>query len=203
MKTGPKYKVCRRLGSNVFEKCQTQQYVLSETKHAKSARRGRAPSNFGKQLMEKQRIRFAYGVQERQLRRYIEEAGRRAQGVDPATRMLELLETRLDNVVFRAGFATSRRQARQLVTHGHVTVNGRKIDVPSYEVKHGDKLAVREGSKSKPYFANNAEKIEGATAPNWLKVDSKALLIEATAKPSPENTDMVADLNTVLEFYSR
>lgn len=201
---GPRYKICRRLGSNVFEKCQTQRYTLSEAKHAQKARGRRGTiSDFGKQLLEKQRIRFSYGIHERQLRRYIKEAGRRAGGVEPSVRMLELLETRLDNVVFRTGIANSRRQARQLVSHGHITVNGRKVTIPSYQVTEKDTVGVREGSKNKPFFEGAKERYTNAQQPSWLSFDASALTAKMTGKPNPDNTEAVGSLNAVLEFYSR
>ena len=205
MKIGPRYKICRRLGSNVFEKCQTQQYVLSEAKHAKKQRRGRGGqmSDFGKQLIEKQRVRYAYGVQERQLRRYIEEAEKRSGDAAPTERMIDLLERRLDNVVFRAGLATSRRQARQLVSHGHITVNGRKMTIPSYHAVNKDVIAVRENSRESAYFRNILEKNENVTTPQWIAFDKSAMTVTLTGDPTPDNTDIAADLNAVLEFYSR
>lgn len=203
MKVGPRYKVCRRLGSGVFEKCQSQAYMLSEAKHAKSARRGRAPSDYGKQLLEKQRIRLAYGVPERQLRRYIAQANHRAKGVTPADCLAQLLESRLDNVVFRAGLAPTRRMARQLVAHGHITVGDRRVTIPSYEVKKGERVAVREASREKPVFAGAHERIAQAQAPSWLTFDAHALAGDIAATPQIDTSERVADFNAVLEFYSR
>jgi len=204
MKTGPKYKVCRRLGSNVFEKCQTQSYVLSEAKHSKTVKRRRPqPSDFARQLIEKQRIRFSYGIAERQLRRYVEEAGKRGSGIDPANRMMGLLETRLDNIVFRAGLAKSRRAARQLVAHGHITVNDRKMTIPSYQVTEKDIIGVRKGSLERPYFAQRKEQFQEASQPKWLSFDASQMSAKLVAIPNGENTESVADMNAVLEFYSR
>lgn len=200
---GPKYKICRRLGGGVFDKCQTQKFTLSEAKHStKRGGRPRQVSDFGRQLLEKQRIRFSYGITERQLRRYIEEATAQSE-VDPTQKVLELLETRLDNVVYRAGLAKSRRAARQLVSHGHLTVNGRKMTIPSYRVTEKDTIEVREGSKGASYFEVNKEFITNASQPAWLSFDSKTLVVKITGKPVKESTEVVGDLNAVLEFYSR
>ena len=179
--------------------------MLSEAKHSTKGgnRRRGTLSDFGKQLMEKQRVRFDYGVAEKQLRRYIKEAARRAGGVEPSTRMLEQLELRLDNVVFRSGLASTRRQARQLVSHGHITVNGRKVTIPSFQVSEKDVISVREGSKEKSYFGIAKEKMANVSQPAWLHFDMSAMTAKLTGKPTPENTEMPGDLNAVLEFYSR
>lgn len=204
MQVGPRYKICRRLGSNVFEKCQTQRYMLSEQRHAKtSRRRGGQMSDFARQLLEKQRVRFSYGITERQLRRYIEESSKRAGGLDPSTRLYQLLETRLDNVVFRAGIATSRRQARQLVAHGHITVNGRKLTIPSYTVRKEDTIAVRTGSQEKPFFTIAKDRFDASQTPQWVSFDDKTMTVKLLAIPTLEGQETVGDLNAVLEFYSR
>ena len=202
MLLGPRYKVCRRLGGNIFDKCQTQKFAVSEARHARSMRRKRAPSDYGKQLLEKQRIRFAYGITERQLRRYVREIARRS-GVEPAQALLEKLETRLDNVVYRAGFAASRRQARQLVSHGHIAVDGRKVTIPSFEVREGATVIVREKSKQMPFFTAQREKIATVSAPAWLTVDEGAFATTRKGTPTLESTEMPGDLNALLEFYSR
>ncbi len=202
MIVGPRYKICRRLGGGVFEKCQTQQYALSEQKKTRQTRRRGQVSDYARQLLDKQRVRFGYGITETQLRRYVSEATR-ATGANPTERLFQLLETRLDNIVYRAGFATTRRQARQLVTHGHFRVNGRKTTVPSHPIKEGDVISVRDGSRGSAYFAANHERIMNATAPAWLTTDPSALTIKPTAKPAYDPTLIAGDLNVVLEFYSR
>src|SRR3989344_4390397 len=129
---GPRYKICKRLGSGVFEKCQTQKFQLSEARRGAKRRTGRKPrtlSDFGRQLLEKQKVRYAYGVPERQLARYTREA---VEGTgDPTVSLLSRLETRLDNVVYRLGLAPTRLAARQLVSHGHIAVGERRVTIPS------------------------------------------------------------------------
>ena len=205
MKSQPTYKVCRRLGAGVYDKCQTQKYMLSEARHAKNKKdRRRNLSDFGKQLYEKQRVRFAYGVPERQLRRYIEEANRVAVlGVDPGTRLVEQLELRLDNVVYRCGLARSRRAARQLVSHGHIQVNGVRTTIPSCELSVNDVIAVRARTQELPVAGRMRETLENTTPPAWLSFDAKKLEGTVLTLPSRENTEMVGSVGAILEYYSR
>lgn len=202
----PTYKVCRRLGAGVYDKCQTQKFVLSEAKHAKNAKRGRRGNvtDFARQLLEKQKIRFAYGINERQLRRYVEEAQRSGHlGQDPAIRLLEQLEMRLDNIVYRAGIAPSRRAARQMVSHGHIAVNDRRTTIPSYSLREGDQFSVRERTVQKPIMELAKPGIDAATTPTWMTFDTKKYFGKLTARPTPENTETPGSVGAILEFYSR
>ncbi len=202
MKLGAKYKMCRRLGSGVFEKCQTQKFVQSETKRS-GAMKGKRPkqlSDYGHQLIEKQKVRFSYGISERQLSNYVEKASN-VKGMPVSDKLFELLENRLDNVVYRLGFASTRRFARQLVSHGHFVVNGKRSTVPSQEVHMGDVITVREGSRKSKVFAEFQVNIKNYTWPNWLKLVPEQLTAEVVAKP--KNTEQFLQLDTVLEFYSR
>ena len=200
MLTKPKYKICKRLGNGVYEKCQTQKFALSEARAKKTFKRRRNLSDFGRQLLEKQKVRYAYGITEKQLRKYVDIA---VKAKDPATELFKQLETRLDNTVYRLGFAPTRRAARQMVSHGHMRVNDKKMTVPSHAVAQGDTLTVRDGSKDKPLFAANMDTITSHTAPKWLSADAKKLT--ATVKSAPEfvASDTVFDLPAVFEFYSR
>ncbi len=200
MLSKPKYKVCKRLGSGVYEKCQTQKFALSEARAKKTFKRRRNVSDFGRQLLEKQKVRYAYGITERQLRRYVDFANK---AKDPAATLFQQLEMRLDNAVYRFGLAATRRAARQLVSHGHITVNGRKMNIPSHHVAVGDVIAVRDGSKDKPVFAEAPTQVSDHTAPAWLKSEPKKLA--ATVQGTPEFTvgDGLFDLPAVFEFYSR
>lgn len=203
MNTTAKYKICRRLGVGIFEKCQTQKYVASETKKSRTLTKGKRPkalSNYGTQLIEKQKVRFSYGISERQLGNYVETATR-VKGMPVTDKLFEQLENRLDNVVYRLGFASTRRFARQLVSHGHFVVNGKKTTIPSQQVRVGDVIVVREGSKKSPIFTDFATKVKDHTWPNWLKLTPEALSAEVVAKP--KNDEQFLQLDTVLEFYSR
>ncbi len=199
------YKVCRRLGAGVFDKCQTQKFAVSEARHAKNEKRRRPTvSNFSKQLFEKQRVRFAYGISERQLRRIVEEANRAALlGKDPSERMIAQIEMRLDNIVYRAGLVSSRRAARQLVSHGHVLVNGVRTTIPSHTLKEGDTFVLRERTRSLPIMAHIEESWNDATLPVWLSYDPKTYTGIVKARPTVENTEMVGSVGAILEYYSR
>ena len=206
MKIQATYKVCRRLGAGVFDKCQTQKYTLSEARRGKTMRGGRRRNvtDYGKQLLEKQRVRFAYGVSERQLRRYIEEANRAATlGTDPTVRLMEQLEMRLDNVVYRLGLAASRRAARQLVTHGHVHVNGKRTDIPSRQLREKDTVSVRERTQKLPIMDRMKETMDTASLPAWISFDKKKLEGTVTARPKVEVTEMPGNVGAILEYYSR
>lgn len=201
MITKPKYKICRRLGSGVYEKCQTQKFVESDAKKARSSKkRPKALSSYGLQLIEKQKVRFSYGVTEKQLQRYVDEAIK-VKGVTTVDKLNELLETRLDNVIYRLGFTNSRRSSRQMASHGHFTVNGVKTTIPSYRVRVGDIIAVREGSKNSPLFADFGKKVKGYSWPTWLKLSPDTLSAEVVGMP--KNDEQFLQYETVLEFYSR
>jgi small subunit ribosomal protein S4 len=205
MQALPTYKVCRRLGAGVFDKCQTQKFVLSEAHHAKFAKRTkRNVSNFAKQLLEKQRVRFSYGLSERQLRRYVEEANRvSVLGIDPVVRMIEELEMRLDNVIYRSGLVRTRRAARQLVSHGHVLVNGVRSTIPSMKVKEGDVFTLRARTQGRPIMEMVKNQIADATSPVWITMDQGKFTGKVTARPKPENTEMPGNVSAILEYYSR
>lgn len=203
MRTGPKYKICKRLGSSVFEKCQTQKFQLSEARHGKRVKSGRrGNSDYGKQLLEKQKVRYTYGLSESQLTRYVREATER-HGQNTAMELMRRLEARLDNVVFRAGLASTRAMARQLVSHGHITINERRVTIPSYEARKGDKLGIRQGSRVRTPFVIALERLVEHQSPVWLTFDPKRLEGRLTASPSVEPTQLSFDLGVVLEYYSR
>jgi small subunit ribosomal protein S4 len=201
MKLGPKFKIAKRLGAPIFEKTQTQKFALSEARGGRQKKRPAPASDYKKQLIEKQKMRFSYGISEKQLRRYVSEAT--AKSHQPISLLIERLESRLDNVVYRLGLAKTRRFARQLVSHGHITVNGKKMTIPSHRVRIGDKITVREGSKNIGPFENIAENHEGAAVPAWLKLDIKKLEAEKIAEPTYIPAETLFDPEQVLEYYSR
>lgn len=202
MKTVQKYKICRRLGPGVFEKCQTSKFVMSEARHSKNSKnkRPKVLSGYALQFVEKQKVRFMYGLSEKQFSNYVNEAMAQ-KGVPANEHLFYLLETRLDNIVYRFGLAHTRRLARQMVSHGHIVVNNKKTTVPSYHIHTGDKVSVRPGSSKSVLFADVVKKLKDYTCPNWLSFDRETLNGSVVGKP--KNTDGYADLNTVLEFYSR
>ncbi len=158
-------------------------------------------SDYSRQLREKQKARRVYSVTEKQFRRYYREALRR-RGVT-GENLLQMLERRLDNIVYRLGFAESRPHARALVSHGHFSVNGRRTDVPSMIVRPGDNISVRDGSRTRAYFKDLAAAAETRTVPRWLERDLKALAGKVVQ--NPERTDIDANLHEqlIVEFYSR
>ncbi len=199
---GPRYKIAKRLGAPVFEKTQTQKFAVSEARTArkKTGRPGGA-SDYKRQHTEKQKMRFVYGVTEKQLRRYIDEALER--NTQPILDLVGRLESRLDNVVHRLGFAKTRRLARQIVAHGHILVNGRRINIPSYKARIGDIVSVREGSKQSPLFTDITETLGTHIPKSWLSLDAKKLEGTVKATPTFEPAEVLFDPQQVLEFYSR
>ena len=200
MITKPKFKICRRLGPGVYDKCQTTKFVVAAKAGLPGAKRPKAPSEYGAQLIEKQKIRFSYGISEKQLSNYVEKASN-FKGTNTAEKLYEGLESRLDNAVYRMGLAPSRRGARQMVSHGHFLVNDTRVTIPSYALKVGDTIKIREGSKTSKLFDNLTERLKDYTSPSWITFDVKSL--EGKVKDKPKNTESFLDINAVLEFYSR
>jgi small subunit ribosomal protein S4 len=163
--------------------------------------RRRRPSDYHRQLREKQKVRRIYGVLERQFRRYFREAERKP-GLT-AENLLALLERRLDNVVYRLGFADSRAQGRQLVQHGHFVLNGRRTNIPSCLVREGDVIAVREGSRKRTYFKERSQVLDGQRVPQWLDLEPQALSARVVGMPSREDVEIPINENLVVEYYSR
>lgn len=202
MKKVKKYKIGRRLGAGVFEKCQTAKFVASEARHAKNSKnkKPKVHSGYALQFLEKQKVRFMYNISEKQFSNYIKEAVSK-KGVSATEYLFELLEYRLDNVVYRLGLSHTRRLSRQMVSHGHILLNGKKTTVASAKVKIGDVVSVREGSKKSVLFTDLDKKLKDYNCPNWLNFDVEKLTGKVSGKP--KNIEGFLDLNTVLEFYSR
>lgn len=199
---GPKFKIAKRLGAPIFEKTQTQKFALSEARGGKKKqRRPGQMSDYKRQLIEKQKMRYSYGISEKQLRKYVDESV--AKSAQPIGLLMKRLEMRLDNVAYRLGLAKTRQMSRQMSSHGHLTVNGKKFTIPSHQVKVGDIISVREGSKGKPLFENFAETHEMAGVPAWLKFDAKKLEGEVVGTPNYEPSETLFDPEQVLEYYSR
>lgn len=197
----PKFKICRRLGPGVYDKCQTAKFSATTGKMGSAnARRPKALSEYGAQLIEKQKIRFSYGITERQLSNYVKKASAE-KGAGTADKLYEGLEFRLDNAIYRMGLGASRRATRQMVSHGHFIVNDHKVTIPSYELKSGDIIKIREGSKNNKIFDKIAEKIKDYKSPAWLNFDLSKM--EGKILDKPKNIESFVDLNAVLEFYSR
>ncbi|MES3004705.1 MAG: 30S ribosomal protein S4 [Patescibacteria group bacterium] len=199
---GPKYKIARRLGAPIFEKTQTQKYALHLERRGKSKKFSKPKSEFGLQMNEKQKARFSYGISEKQFSGYVKEALLKKAINTPET-IFQFLELRLDNAIYRLGFSPTRSGARQMVSHGHISVNGRRVNTPSRRLKIGDKLTIAERSLKKPLFATIDEKIKNAAMPSWLKIDAASKTAEVQGMPVHVKTENMFDLNAVIEFYSR
>ena len=204
---GPVCRLCRREGMKLFlkgercygEKCAIDRRNVPPGQHGRG-RRARL-LGYGLQLREKQKVRRMYGVLERQFRRYFEKADRQ-RGVT-GEKLLQLLERRLDNVVYRLGFAASRPQARQLVRHGHFNVNGRRTNVPSFSVSAGDVIAVRPTSAKNPAIAYAMEEVKGRGIPEWLELDGETLSGSLTAAPTREQLNLPVQEQLIVELYSK
>ncbi|MBN1180416.1 MAG: 30S ribosomal protein S4 [Anaerolineae bacterium] len=203
-------KLCRREGQKLFlkgarcysAKCALERRDYPPGEHGRLARfRRRRPTDYSLQLREKQKLRRIYGVLERQFRRYFREA-ERLSGLT-GENLLVLLERRLDNVVYRMGFADSRAQARQLVQHGHFTLNGRRVTIPSMVVSPNDAIAVREESRKRYYFKERVEILDGQKVPGWLRLDPDGLAGRMLMVPKREDIDIAVDEQLVVEYYSR
>lgn len=158
-------------------------------------------TDYGKQLREKQRAKLIYGVMERQFRNYFEKASN--QKGDTAQNLVQLLELRLDNAVFRSGFAKTRAAARQLVSHAHIEVNGKKVDVASFKVSTGDVIAVRQTKRNKKQWTNFLETVQKVEPPSWLTVDLKNLTSKVTGVPAGDELKQQFEPQSIVEFYSR
>lgn len=205
--TGPSCRLCRYLGEKLMlkgEKCATPKCPV-EKRNAPPGGQGktrrRRLSDRALQLREKQKVRFSYGVLEAQFRRIFAKASR-MQGIT-GDNLLTLLERRLDNVVYSVGFGDSRDQARQIVRHGHIAVNGRKVDIPSYLLEEGDVISWGRGSRDTDLYKRIAEQVKGKTTPSWLALDEEQMTARVTALPATEDIDSKFDGKAVVEFYSR
>lgn len=204
--TGAVCKLCRREGSKLYlkgdrcytDKCAVARRTYAPGQHGQSKKK---LSGYGVQLREKQKVRRIYGILEKQFRSYFVEA-ERLKGVT-GENLLRLLELRLDNVAYRMGFGESRAQARQLVRHGHFTVNGKKVNIPSFQVKLNDLVAVKAGSKNSEAFKALAENAAGRTAPQWLSVNAEMMEARVIALPVREDIDIPIEEHLIVELYSR
>ena len=192
----PVLKRCRTLGVSPA----AMGYNKTSNKNPGGQRRAKK-SEYATQLIEKQKVKFVYGIQEKQFRNYYEKASR--QGGNTGENLLSLVESRLDNVVYRLGFANSRRQARQLVNHGHFTVNGGRVNIPSYLVKTGDVIAVCEKSASNNFFKGLKEADAFVAAPKWLDRDKNTLTGKVIATPTKADIDFDIAVHLIVELYSK
>jgi len=203
---GPVCRLCRREGAKLYlkgDKCYSDKCAFTKRSYApgQHGQSRKKVSEYGIQLREKQKARRAYGMLEGQFRSYFDKAERQ-KGVT-GENLLVLLERRLDNVVYRLGFAASRNQARQLVRHGHFTVNGRKVDIPSYLIKPGDVIQVHEASKESPLLKQIFEAIGHKTTPMWLEASAQDMSGKVVRYPSRDEIDTPIQEHLIVELYSR
>ena len=204
---GPVCRLCRREGMKLFlkgERCYTDKCAI-EKRNVPPGQHGRARKakmvGYGVQLREKQKVKRTYGVLENQFRRYFEAADR-TKGITGEL-LLQMLERRLDNVVYRLGFATSRPQARQLVRHGHFTVNGRKVDIPSYSVRQGDVITVLARTQKNVTIEHAIEEVKGRGIPEWLSFDASAIAGRIVSMPTREQINLPVQEQLIVELYSK
>ena len=203
--TGSVCHLCRRCGEKLMLKgsrCYTQKCAMERRRRPMRSRfRRRRISDRGLQLAEKQKARYTYGVLEKQFRRAFAQAERQP-GVT-GDNLVALLERRLDNVVYRLGFADSRNQARQIVLHGHIVLNGRRTNIPSCLVKEGDTISWREGSTKTEYYKQVVEEIKSKAVPSWLGLDRDNLVGQVISTPTPEDAGVTFEGQSIVEYYSR
>ena len=204
---GPVCRLCRREGMKLFlkgERCYTEKCAI-EKRNMPPGQHGRLRKakmvGYAIQLREKQKVKRIYGVLEDQFRGYFEQADRTRGGITGET-LLQLLERRLDNVVYRLGLGTSRAQARQLVRHGHFLVNGKKVDIPSYSLKAGDTVAVREGSRANTTIIHATEEVKGRGVPEWLSLEGE-MGGKVVSMPTREQINLPVQEQLIVELYSK
>ena len=204
--TGPSCRLCRRAGEKLFlkgERCFTPRCAIERRRSApgEQSRRRRRPSDYGVHLLEKQKAKYIYGVLESQFRKYMAQAFD-APGVT-GLNLLRSLERRLDNVIFLLGFADSRKQARQMVLHNHFQVNGKRTDIPSYQVEVGDVISWKESDKTTDYFADRTDGIPKRPVPEWLMLDQTDMTGRVMNMPADEDLQQAINSRLIVEFYSR
>ena len=205
--TGSSCRVCRRVSSKLFlkgQRCYTDKCGFDKRSYA-PGQHGKGQriklSNYGTQLREKQKVKKIYGILERQFRKYFQTASR-SKGIT-GSKLLELLERRLDNVIYRASFASSRPEARQMVMHGHVLVNNKKVDIPSFSVKTSDIVIIKPKEKNIKRVKESVEKLKDRSYPGWIEVDKEGLRVKISRLP--ERSDTAADIKEqlIVELYSK
>jgi len=197
--TGPRVKISRREGTDIFDNPRWNKRNFPPGQHGQKKTRGN--SDYGKQLREKQKAKLMYGLFERQFANLFQKA-QSAEG-EVGINLLKALEQRLDNVLYRGGLAKTRRLARQLVSHGHIRVNDKKTDIPSYRVKTGEVISIKASKLKQPYWLTLSEKVKKVETPSWIKTDLTAMNITVTGEPIKNDLPQNIETNLIIEFYSR
>ncbi len=199
-----RFKIARRLGPAVFDQAQTERFALSEARHKNAAKKDKHKKNisaYNLALREKQRVRLYYGMTERQFASYVKRATE-MKG-NPVEHLYAQLEMRLDNIAYRAGLAPTHRAARQMVAHGHLTVNGKRLRIPSHQVRADDVVGIRGGSSGKTLFTATEEKRAEHQSPAWIAFDDTKSGWKVVAKPNHDETLSAFNLRSVIEYYAR
>lgn len=200
MITGKKYKIARRLGPNVFDKTQGKKFANRSS--SKDSRPRRAGSDFGMKLLEKQKARVTYGMGERQFKNLVEKIiNKRMANMNDA--LIVELETRLDNAVYRLGFAPTRQAARQMVNHGHINVNGKRQTIPSSKVSVGNIISIRENSQKKALFKDLNDRLKEQKIPSWLSLDAAKREAKVQGMPKIAPNEIAFDISSIFQYYSR
>lgn len=205
-----KCKICRRLGVKLFlkgERCLSPKCSMVKRPYPPGQKRKRKPrslSEYGKELREKQKLKNWYNLEERQFKNYVKGIlAKKRKIVDPDTLLIRALESRLDNVIFRLGFTVSRAQARQMVSYGYFLINGKAIDVPSYQVKKGDIILIKPQKMKKPVLQNLKNLLKKQKPPNWLELDIEKLEGKVVGEPTLEEAAPPVEVSAIFEFYSK
>lgn len=203
MQIKSKYKVARRVGAPIYEKTQLPKFELRQSRRGKKEmKHPRQKSDYGLQMLEKQKVRYTYNLLERQFVKYVRETNAK-KNVVPVQELFRRLETRLDNVIYRAGFAPTRLAARQMVNHGHIFVNGKRISIPSYMTEVSDKITIRPQSAKMPLFQNLEAQVKAKQIPAWIALDFEKKELTIQGAPKYDKVESGFNLATIFEFYSR
>ncbi len=200
MITGPKYKIARRLGPSVFDKTQTAKFAMKAAGKEKGPKKRMTGSDFGLRLLEKQKARTTYGMGEKQFKNLVSKVLAQ-KDVNITEVLVQELETRLDNTIYRLGFAKTRQAARQIVSHGHINVNGKRQTIPSYKVSVGDIISIRENSQKKGAFQDLAERLKEQKVPSWLAYDSGKKEAKVQGLPKIPANEIAFDISQIFQFY--
>lgn len=207
-----KCKICRRVGAKLFlkgEKCLSSKCLMTRKPYppgTKKKRQGRSISEYGKELKEKQKLRNWYNLEEKQFKKYVKEVLEKRKEFgdeDAGVLLIKKLENRFDSIVFRLGFSASRSQAKQMVSHGHFLINGRKIDIPSYALKKGDVVSLSPKLQKKTLYQNLANILKKYTPPSWLQLNAEKMEGKIIGEPNLEEVSPPAEISAIFEFYSR
>jgi len=202
MRTPPRYKTARRLGASVYEKTQGPKFALRMQQRSTKREFTRPKTDYGAKMLEKQRVRFSYGLSEKQFSRYVENAIE-AKTSNHEEALYQMLETRLDNTIYRAGLAPTRQSARQMVSHGHVSVNGTRVTIPSFKVSVDDIIRPRDRSLKKKLFEDIEKRLTDAGRPSWILCNIEKREFKIQGMPKAELAEVYATLRSILEFYKK